>query len=240
MAIDSNALDSIHAAIKSYSGETVSNKKEPSDLLSAINSNSQGLIKQTRYKTEFEEKMKIANSSEDYVKISDKSLDALQKYVKKETNATNKQDSSSSSGYTYDYQAIKKKNLENQAAIEKDVADKYGKKTTADTTASSVTKPEDSTKASETAKPTEVSDVASKSASEIETEQMEAKTTVDTSTQTTGKQASTTTTSTEDTTTQYTYDYFTKKQADEQKANQIAQEISQRYSGKESSDSIVE
>ena len=99
---------------------------------------------------------------------------------------------------------------------------------------------EDSTKASETAKPTEVSDVASKSASEIETEQMEAKTTVDTSTQTTGKQASTTTTSTEDTTTQYTYDYFTKKQADELKANQIAQEISQRYSGKESSDSIVE
>ena len=67
MAIDSNALDSIHAAIKSYSGETVSNKKEQSDLLSAINSNSQGLIKQTRYKTEFEEKMKIANSSEDYV-----------------------------------------------------------------------------------------------------------------------------------------------------------------------------
>lgn len=236
MAIDSNALDSIHAAIKSYSGETVSNKKEPSDLLSAINSNSQGLIKQTRYKTEFEEKMKIANSSEDYVKISDKSLDALQKYVKKETNATNKQDSSSSSGYTYDYQAIKKKNLENLAAIEKDVADKYGKKTTA----SSVTKTKESTKASETAKPTEVSDVASKSASEIETEQMEAKTTVDTSTQTTGKQASTTTTSTEDTTTQYTYDYFTKKQADEQKANQIAQEISQRYSGKESSDSIVE
>ena len=77
MAIDSNALESIHAAIKSYSGETVSNKKEQSDLLSAINSNSQGLIKQTRYKTEFEEKMKIANSSEDYVKISDKSLDAL-------------------------------------------------------------------------------------------------------------------------------------------------------------------
>lgn len=236
MAIDSNALDSIHAAIKSYSGETVSNKKEPSDLLSAINSNSQGLIKQTRYKTEFEEKMKIANSSEDYVKISDKSLDALQKYVKKETNATNKQDSSSSSGYTYDYQAIKKKNLENLAAIEKDVADKYGKKTTA----SSVTKTKESTKASETAKPTEVSDVASKSASEIETEQMEANTTVDTPTQTTEKQASTTTTSTEDTTTQYTYDYFTKKQADEQKANQIAQEISQRYSGKESSDSIVE
>ena len=236
MAIDSNALDSIHAAIKSYSGETVSNKKEQSDLLSAINSNSQGLIKQTRYKTEFEEKMKIANSSDDYVKISDKSWDALQKYVKKETNATNKQDSSSSSGYTYDYQAIKKKNLENLAAIEKDVADKYGKKTTA----SSVTKTKESTKASETANPTEVSDVASKSASEIETEQMEAKTTVDTSTQTTGKQASTTTTSTEDTTTQYTYDYFTKKQADEQKANQIAQEISQRYSGKESSDSIVE
>ena len=236
MAIDSNALDSIHAAIKSYSGETVSNKKEQSDLLSAINSNSQGLIKQTRYKTEFEEKMKIANSSDDYVKISDKSWDALQKYVKKETNATNKQDSSRSSGYTYDYQAIKKKNLENLAAIEKDVADKYGKKTTA----SSVTKTKESTKASETANPTEVSDVASKSASEIETEQMEAKTTVDTSTQTTGKQASTTTTSTEDTTTQYTYDYFTKKQADEQKANQIAQEISQRYSGKESSDSIVE
>ena len=236
MAIDSNALDSIHAAIKLYSGETVSNKKEPSDLLSAINSNSQGLIKQTRYKTEFEEKMKIANSSEDYVKISDKSLDALQKYVQKETNATNKQDSSSSSGYTYDYQAIKKKNLENLAAIEKDVADKYGKKTTA----SSVTKTEDSTKASETAKPTEVSDVASKSASEIETEQKESKTTVAPSTQTTEKQASTTTTSTEDTTTQYTYDYFTKKQADELKANQIAQEISQRYSGKESSDSIVE
>ena len=69
---------------------------------------------------------------------------------------------------------------------------------------------------------------------------MEANTTVDTPTQTTEKQASTTTTSTEDTTTQYTYDYFTKKQADELKANQIAQEISQRYSGKESSDSIVE
>lgn len=63
--------------------------------------------------------MKIANESSDTVEISKESLAALKKYNQTEVSVAAKKDSSSSSGYTYDYQAIKKKNLENIAAIER-------------------------------------------------------------------------------------------------------------------------
>ena len=100
--------------------------------------------------------MKIANESSDTVEISKESLAALKKYNQTEVSAAAKKDSSSSSGYTYDYQSIKKKNLENIAAIEKEVAQKYGKKTdAADSTTKtaddkSTVKSDDSTKTAST------------------------------------------------------------------------------------------
>ena len=87
------------------------------------------LSTQSRYKAAFEEKMKIANGSTDTVSISQESIDALKKYQSQAVKNSDKSDSSSSSGYSYDYQSIKKKRLENIAKIEKDVSLKYAKKT---------------------------------------------------------------------------------------------------------------
>lgn len=84
---------------------------------------------QSRYKAAFEEKMKIANGSADTVSISQESIDALKKYQSSNVKNSDKSDSSSSSGYSYDYQSIKKKRIENIAKIEQEVSLKYAKKT---------------------------------------------------------------------------------------------------------------
>ena len=124
MAIDSSALTSIRNAIASYSGsESTYSDKLKNDANNSVNSLAQkasSFATKSRYKAAFEEKMKIANESSDTVEISKESLAALKKYNQTEVSVAAKKDSSSSSGYTYDYQAIKKKNLENIAAIEKE------------------------------------------------------------------------------------------------------------------------
>ena len=73
--------------------------------------------------------MKIANGSADTVSISQESIDALKKYQSSNVKNSDKSDSSSSSGYSYDYQSIKKKRIENIAKIEQEVSLKYAKKT---------------------------------------------------------------------------------------------------------------
>ena len=127
MAIDSSALTSIKNAIASYSGsESTYSDKLKNDANNSVNSLAQkasSFATKSRYKAAFEEKMKIANESSDTVEISKESLAALKKYNQTEVSAAAKKDSSSSSGYTYDYQSIKKKNLENIAAIEKEVSE---------------------------------------------------------------------------------------------------------------------
>lgn len=113
MAIDSSALTSIRNAIASYSGsESTYSDKLKNDANNSVNSLAQkasSFATKSRYKAAFEEKMKIANESSDTVEISKESLAALKKYNQTEVSVAAKKDSSSSSGYTYDYQAIKKK-----------------------------------------------------------------------------------------------------------------------------------
>lgn len=136
MAIDSSALTSINNAIDSYSNDKSSYKdkinRQLNDHVSDLSKKAALAAGQSRYQAAFEEKMKLANGSKDTVEISSDSLEALKKYNSNRNEATDANKTSSSSGYTYDYQAIKKKNLENLAAIEKDVAARYGKKQVAE------------------------------------------------------------------------------------------------------------
>lgn len=224
MAIDSSALNSIRNAIASYSGSgsTYSDKLK-NEANSSVNSLAQkaaSFTAQSRYKTAFEEKMKIANESSDTVDISKESLAALKKYNQTEVSNAAKKESSSSSGYTYDYQSIKKKNLENIAAIEKEVAEKYGKKTgstdssSATADSSSTVKSDDSSKTVSAADSTTSSDKSSAS----------------------DKTQSSTDT---DKTTSYSYDYSSMKAKDAQTASKIESEVKAQYSGHNSPDDIV-
>lgn len=229
MAIDSSALTSIRNAIASYSGsESTYSDKLKNDANNSVNSLAQkasSFATKSRYKAAFEEKMKIANESSDTVEISKESLAALKKYNQTEVSATAKKDSSSSSGYTYDYQAIKKKNLENIAAIEKEVAQKYGKKTDAT----------DSTTKTTDDKSTVKSDDSSKTASTDSSSSD--KTTA--SDKTTDSKKTESTTSTEKKTTSYSYDYNAMKTKDAENASKIEAEVKAQYSGHNSPDDIV-
>lgn len=133
MSIDSNSLIYLSQAISSTSNKkdsySSSVKNTLSDKVNVISKAASQLSAQSRYKVAFEEKMKIANGSTDTVSISQESIDALKKYQSQVVKNSDKSDSSSSSGYSYDYQSIKKKRLENIAKIEKDVSLKYAKKT---------------------------------------------------------------------------------------------------------------
>lgn len=133
MSIDSNSLIYLSQAISSTSNKkdsySSSVKNTLSDKVNVISKAASQLSAQSRYKAAFEEKMKIANGSTDTVSISQESIDALKKYQSQAVKNSDKSDSSSSSGYSYDYQSIKKKRLENIAKIEKDVSLKYAKKT---------------------------------------------------------------------------------------------------------------
>lgn len=133
MSIDSNSLIYLSQAISSTSNKkdsySSSVKNTLSDKVNVISKAASQLSTQSRYKAAFEEKMKIANGSTDTVSISQESIDALKKYQSLAVKNSDKSDSSSSSGYSYDYQSIKKKRLENIAKIEKDVSLKYAKKT---------------------------------------------------------------------------------------------------------------
>lgn len=133
MSIDSNSLIYLSQAISSTSNKkdsySSSVKNTLSDKVNVISKAASQLSTQSRYKAAFEEKMKIANGSTDTVSISQESIDALKKYQSQAVKNSDKSDSSSSSGYSYDYQSIKKKRLENIAKIEKDVSLKYAKKT---------------------------------------------------------------------------------------------------------------
>lgn len=133
MSIDSNSLIYLSQAISSTSNKkdsySSSVKNSLSDKVNVISKAASQLSAQSRYKAAFEEKMKIANGSTDTVSISQESIDALKKYQSQAVKNSDKSDSSSSSGYSYDYQSIKKKRLENIAKIEKDVSLKYAKKT---------------------------------------------------------------------------------------------------------------
>lgn len=133
MSIDSNSLIYLSQAISSTSNKkdsySSSVKNTLSDKVNVISKAASQLSAQSRYKAAFEEKMKIANGSTDTVSISQESIDALKKYQSQAVKNSDKSDSSSSSGYSYDYQSIKKKRLENIAKIENDVSLKYAKKT---------------------------------------------------------------------------------------------------------------
>lgn len=215
MAIDSSALTSIRNAIASYSGsESTYSDKLKNDANNSVNSLAQkasSFATKSRYKAAFEEKMKIANESSDTVEISKESLAALKKYNQTEVSVAAKKDSSSSSGYTYDYQSIKKKNLENIAAIEKEVAEKYGKKTDV----------ADSTSKTADDKSTVKSDDTTKTASTTDSKKTES------------------TTDTEKKTTSYSYDYNAMKAKDAENASKIETEVKAQYSGHNSPDDIV-
>lgn len=215
MAIDSSALTSIRNAIASYSGsESTYSDKLKNDANNSVNSLAQkasSFATKSRYKVAFEEKMKIANESSDTVEISKESLAALKKYNQTEVSVAAKKDSSSSSGYTYDYQAIKKKNLENIATIEKEVAEKYGKKTDV----------ADSTSKTADDKSTVKSDDTTKTASTTDSKKTES------------------TTNTEKKTTSYSYDYNAMKAKDAENASKIETEVKAQYSGHNSPDDIV-
>lgn len=215
MAIDSSALTSIRNAIASYSGsESTYSDKLKNDANNSVNSLAQkasSFATKSRYKAAFEEKMKIANESSDTVEISKESLAALKKYNQTEVSVATKKDSSSSSGYTYDYQSIKKKNLENIAAIEKEVAEKYGKKTDV----------ADSTSKTADDKSTVKSDDTTKTASTTDSKKTES------------------TTNTEKKTTSYSYDYNAMKAKDAENASKIETEVKAQYSGHNSPDDIV-
>ena len=104
-------------------------KNSLQDKVNVISKAASQISTQSRYKAAFEEKMKIANGSADTVSISQESIDALKKYQSSNVKNSDKSDSSSSSGYSYDYQSIKKKRIENIAKIEQEVSLKYAKKT---------------------------------------------------------------------------------------------------------------
>lgn len=223
MAIDSNALSSIRNAIASYSGSgssyTESLKNQANDSVNSLAQKAASFATKSRYKAAFEEKMKIANESSDTVDISKESLAALKKYNQTEVSAASKKESSSSSGYTYDYQSIKKKNLENIAAIEKEVSEKYGRKT--DGAVSADKSSDDSVKSSASADSTTTA--ADKTSS------------TDKSTDTTKTQSS----STAEKTTSYSYDYSAMKAKDAQTASRIESEVKAQYTGHNSPDDIV-
>ena len=222
MAIDSNALSSIRNAIASYSGSgssyTESLKNQANDSVNPLAQKVASFATKSRYRVAFEEKMKIANESSDTVDISKESLAALKKYNQTEVSAASKKESSSSSGYTYDYQAIRKKNLENIATIEKEVSEKYGKKT--DGTVSADKSSDDSVKSSASADSTTSADKISST---------------DKGTDTTKTKSS----STAEKTTSYSYDYSAMKAKDAQTASRIESEVKAKYTGHNSPDDIV-
>ena len=224
MAIDSNALSSIRNAIASYSGSgssyTESLKNQANDSVNSLAQKPASFATKSRYKAAFEEKTKIANESSDTVEISKESLAALKKYNQTEVSVAAKKDSSSSSGYTYDYQTIKKKNLENIAAIEKEVAEKYGKKTDVADSTSKTADDKSTVKSDDTTKTASTTDSAS-------------------SDKTTDSKKTESTTDTEKKTTSYSYDYNAMKAKDAENASKIEAEVKAQYSGHNSPDDIV-
>ncbi|WP_406030566.1 hypothetical protein [Succinivibrio sp.] len=141
MSIDSTSLSYLSQAISNCSNKkdslSSSLKNSLQEKVNVISKAASQISSQSRYKAAFEEKMKIANGSTDTVSISQESIDALKKYQSSNVKNSDKSDSSSSSGYSYDYQSIKKKRLENIAKIEQEVSLKYAKKT--DTSGQTVT-----------------------------------------------------------------------------------------------------
>lgn len=141
MSIDSTSLSYLSQAISNCSNKkdslSSSLKNSLQEKVNVISKAASQISTQSRYKAAFEEKMKIANGSTDTVSISQESIDALKKYQSSNVKNSDKSDSSSSSGYSYDYQSIKKKRLENIAKIEQEVSLKYAKKT--DTSGQTVT-----------------------------------------------------------------------------------------------------
>lgn len=133
MSIDSTSLSYLSQAISQSSNKndslSLSLKNSLHDKVNVISKAASQISTQSRYKAAFEEKMKIANGSADTVSISQESIDALKKYQSENVKNSDKSDSSSSSGYSYDYQSIKKKRIENIAKIEQEVSLKYAKKT---------------------------------------------------------------------------------------------------------------
>ncbi|MGN1281908.1 MAG: hypothetical protein ACI4UM_08425 [Succinivibrio sp.] len=219
MAIDSSALNSINNAIASYSNDKESYNdrinRMHNDAVQSLAAKAVSVASKSRYQSAFEEKMKTANGSADTVDISKDSLEALKKYNSNQNLVSDAKKTSSSSGYTYDYQAIKKKNLENQAAIEKDVSTRYGKNSK---DVESEDKASENKGASAVASQTAASQVASSSASSVK-DKAESQQTAST--------------------TQYSYDYFAMKEKDQQKASSIQNDVNAQYSGKSSPDSIV-
>lgn len=147
MSIDASALNAIHNAIQSsspYPGKTkfeVNNGNDDLHSASGIAKAASQITYTSRYQARFQEKLNKANASEDNVTISEESLAKLAAYNKfgKSTATVNKDGekdhqtqtdntTSNKTVYSYDYQSIKKKRLENLAAMEKEIAAKYGKK----------------------------------------------------------------------------------------------------------------
>lgn len=235
MAIDSSALTSINNAIASYTKQDNNDYKKQlqsnqSSLVNRVSTAATDALTYTRHRVAFEEKMKIANEADDTVSISKESLKKLQDYNKSGVASDDKKASSSSSGYTYDYQAIKKKNLENQKAFEADVAKRYGKKSDAvnsDKTDTTVNKDATANKDANV-KTDAVKDTVAK----VDSTQ---KSDTTTKTDTTKTESS----ATETKKTQYSYDYNSMKAKDAQNAAKIEQEVKAQFKGQNSPDSIV-
>ncbi len=141
MSIDASALTSINDAIASYSSKNTSSTTNTSteDYISTITKAGAEVVQESRYKQAFEEKLKAATGS-DEVEISDEGIKALQQYNltgkvssdESDSNSTSNTESSTAStdpSYTYDYVTMKQQREQNLAAIEKEVAEKYGSST---------------------------------------------------------------------------------------------------------------
>lgn len=124
MSIDASALTSIQNAIASFSSSNTQNTGSQ-NYVQTLTEASASVSTETRFKKAFEEKLKKATGSED-VEISKDAIDALKKFNETGTQDTEKTDKKTSDvSYTYDYMTLKKQREQNQAKIEKEVAEKY-------------------------------------------------------------------------------------------------------------------
>ncbi|MCR5536064.1 MAG: hypothetical protein K6F05_01475 [Succinivibrio sp.] len=127
MSIDSSALTSINNALSSIGATSSSKSSNYSSAVQTLTYAAASASTETRYKQAFEDKLKLANNSEDTVEISDEALEALRSYVTKENS------SSESESTTYDYATLKKQREANYAALQAEVEAKYGHKSTSTT-----------------------------------------------------------------------------------------------------------
>lgn len=148
MSIDASALNAIHNAISSSSAYPNTNRyqaqNDKDDLHTAagLARAASQVTHTSRYQAQFQEKLNRANGSDDNVTLSEESLAKLEAYNRRgvssaaadrdqntagDKDKTQSTESQKKTVYSYDYQTMKQKRLENQAKIEKEIALKYSK-----------------------------------------------------------------------------------------------------------------